>query len=136
MYWSPCLTKVGTVKSTLNSAISLAKYSKDYDVTIINVFGEWSNYEKYLNQNNVNLKNLTFNYYNFLPKNGFIKSRFSYIIIFLISAFPLLFFIKSRKPDYLIIHLITSLPLFLLNLFNLQTRVILRISGFPKNDII
>ena len=132
MYWSPCLTKVGTVKSTLNSAISLAKYSKDYDVTIINVFGEWSNYEKYLNQNNVNLKNLTFNYYNLLPKNGFIKSRFSYIIIFIISAFPLLFFIKSRKPDYLIIHLITSLPLFLLNLFNLQTRVILRISGFPK----
>ena len=56
MYWSPCLTKVGTVKSTLNSAISLAKYSEDYEVTIINVFGEWSNYEKYLSQNNVNLK--------------------------------------------------------------------------------
>ncbi len=60
VYWSPCLTKVGTVKSTLNSAISLAKYSKNYEVTIINVFGEWSNYKKYLNQNNVNLKNLTF----------------------------------------------------------------------------
>ena len=36
------LTKIGTVKSTLNSAISLAKYSEDYEVTIINVFGEWS----------------------------------------------------------------------------------------------
>ncbi len=135
VYWSPCLTKVGTVKSTLNSAISLAKYSKDYEVTIINVFGEWSSYRKYLNQNKVNLKNLTFNYYKLLPKNGFLKSRLSYIIIFVISALPLLFYIKSRKPDYLIIHLITSLPLFLLNLFKIQTQVILRISGFPKMNL-
>ena len=135
VYWSPCLTKVGTVKSTLNSAISLAKYSKNYEVTIINVFGEWSSYKKYLNQNNVNLKNLTFDYYKLLPKNGFLKSRISYIIIFLISALPLLFFINIRKPDYLIIHLITSLPLFLLNFFKLQTQVILRISGFPKMNI-
>ena len=134
-YWSPCLTKVGTVKSTLNSAISLAKYSRNYEVTIINVFGEWSSYKKYLNQNNVNLKNLTFNYYKLLPKNGFLRSRISYIIIFVISALPLLFFINRRKPDYLIIHLITSLPLLLLNFFELQTQVILRISGFPKMNI-
>ena len=58
VYWSPCLTKVGTVKSTLNSAISLAKYSEDYEVTIINVFGEWSNYEKYLSQNNLPFYNI------------------------------------------------------------------------------
>ena len=135
MYWSPCLTKVGTVKSTLNSAISLAKYSEDYEVTIINVFGEWSSYEKYLNRNNVNLKNLTFDYYNLLPKNGFLKSRLSYIIIFLVSAFPLLFFIKSKKPNYLIIHLITSLPLILLNFFKIQTKIILRISGFPRMNL-
>ncbi len=135
VYWSPCLTKVGTVKSTLNSAISLAKYSEDYEVTIINVFGEWSSYKKYLNQNNVNLKNLTFDYYKLLPKNGFLKSRISYIIIFIISAFPLLFFIKNRKPDYLIIHLITSLPLILLNFFKIQTQVILRISGLPKMNL-
>ena len=135
VYWSPCLTKVGTVKSTLNSAISLAKYSEDYEVTIINVFGEWSSYEKYLKQNNVNLKNLTFDYYNLLPKNGFLKSRLSYIIIFLVSAFPLLFFIKSKKPDYLIIHLITSLPLILLNFFKIQTQIILRISGFPRMNL-
>ena len=36
-YWSPFLTKVGTVKSTLNSAISLAKFSNDYNVIIINL---------------------------------------------------------------------------------------------------
>lgn len=135
VYWSPCLTKIGTVKSTLNSAISLAKYSEDYEVTIINVFGEWSSYEKYLNRNNVNIKNLTFDYYNLLPKNGFLKSRLSYVIIFLVSAFPLLFFIKSKKPDYLIIHLITSLPLILLNFFKIQTQIILRISGLPRMNL-
>ena len=136
VYWSPCLDKVGTIKSTLNSAISLAKYSKDYDVTIINVFGEWSSHYKYLEQNNVKLQNLTFDYYNLLPKKGFLKSRLSYIIIFLISLIPLLLLIKKKKPDYLIIHLITSLPLFLLNFFKLKTQVILRISGFPKMNLL
>ena len=136
VYWSPCLDKVGTIKSTLNSAISLAKYSKDYDVTIINAFGEWSSHYKYLEQNNVKLQNLTFDYYNLLPKKGFLKSRLSYIIIFLISSIPLLLLIKKNKPDYLIIHLITSLPLFLLNFFKLKTQVILRISGFPKMNLL
>ena len=28
-YWSPCLSKVGTVKSTLNSALALSKYTKE-----------------------------------------------------------------------------------------------------------
>ena len=37
-YWSPCLNPVGTVISTLNSAVAITKYSKDYDVTIINVW--------------------------------------------------------------------------------------------------
>ena len=45
VYWSPCLNKVGTMKSTLNSAISLAKYSKNFEVTIINVFGEWTKFK-------------------------------------------------------------------------------------------
>ena len=76
-YWSPFLTKVGTVKSTLNSAISLAKFSNDYNVIILNIFGEWTKYKNYLEKNGVKLKNLSFNYYNLLPKTGFFKSRFS-----------------------------------------------------------
>tara|TARA_B100000963_G_scaffold144100_1_gene125563 strand:+ start:17630 stop:18778 length:1149 start_codon:yes stop_codon:yes gene_type:complete len=131
-YWSPCLTKVGTVKSTLNSAISLAKYSKLYNVKILNVFGEWNNYKKILKENDVVVEDLTFNYYNFLPKNGFISSRISYTLIILISFIPLMFFFKKRKPDFFIIHLLTSLPLILINLFNLKTNMILRISGYPR----
>ena len=131
-YWSPCLTKVGTVKSTLNSAISLAKYSKRYEVKILNVFGEWSKYKNYLKKKNVEVEDLTFNYYNFLPKNGFLHSRFSYLIICVISLIPLISFLKRKKPDFLILHLITSLPLILLNILKFKSQIILRISGFPR----
>ena len=123
-YWSPCLDKIATIKATINSAISLAKYSKIYEVKIIDVCGEWSNYKNYLSNQNIELVNLSFNYYNILPKNGFIKSRISNLIIILISIIPLIFFIKNKKPDYFIIHLITSLPLILLNLINTETKEI------------
>tara|TARA_B100000575_G_C23133130_1_gene657666 strand:- start:2498 stop:3364 length:867 start_codon:yes stop_codon:yes gene_type:complete len=43
-----------------------------------------------------------------------------------------MFFFKKRKPDFFIIHLLTSLPLILINLFNLKTNMILRISGYPR----
>ena len=46
IYWSPCLNPVGTIKSTINSAVSLSKYSKDYEVTIINACGEWDKFVK------------------------------------------------------------------------------------------
>ena len=131
-YRSPCLNKVATVKATINSALSLSKYSKDYDVKIINVCGEWNNYKSYLQANNIGLEKLSFDYYNFLPKNGFIKSRISYLIIILISFIPLIVFLKNKKPDFFIIHLITSLPLVLINLLKSKTKIILRISGFPK----
>ena len=131
-YWSPCLDKIATIKATINSAISLAKYSEMYEVKIIDVCGEWSKYKNYLSSQNIELVNLSFNYYSILPKNGFIKSRISNLIIILISIIPLIFFIKNKKPDYFIIHLITSLPLILLNLINTKTKMILRISGFPK----
>ena len=131
-YWSPCLTKVGTIKSTLNSAISLAKYSNEYEVKVLNVFGEWTKYKEYLKNKKVDVEDLTFDFYKFLPKNGFFKSRFSYIIIILVSFLPLIFFLKRKKPEFLIIHLITSLPLILFNFFNLPTKLILRISGYPK----
>ena len=131
-YWSPCLSKVATVKATMNSAIALAKYSDLYKVKIINVCGEWTRYKNFLLENNVMIEDLTFDYYNYLPKFGFIRSRISSLIIILISFIPLILFLKNKKPDYLIIHLITSLPLIILNFINTNTKMILRISGFPK----
>lgn len=136
-YWAPCLNKVGTVISSLNSALAMSKYEKkQYDIYMINVFGEWNEYEKILKTNGVKIINLTFSYYNLLPKTGFILSRFSYWIIFFVSFFPLLFLLKKKKPDFIILHLITSLPLTLMNIFSFKTNFILRISGYPKLNLL
>ncbi len=135
-YWSPCLNPVGTVISTLNSAIALSKYSKDYKAYIINVCGEWDSYIEEINKNSVEVIEFKFKYFKYLPKTGYIGSRFSYFIIFVCSFFPLLFLLKSHKPQILILHLISSLPLTLLNYFSFETKFILRISGYPKLNFI
>jgi len=135
-YWSPCLNPVGTVVSTINSAISLSKYDKNNDVRLINVCGEWDQHRKTLNKNSIELIDLNFKYFKILPKRGFLGSRFSYIVIFLLSFFPLIFLLKKEQPNKIILHLITSLPLTLLNIFKFKTDFILRISGYPKLNIL
>ena len=132
-YWSPCLEKVGTYKSTINSAISLARYSNNtLSVKLINVCGEWDSEKKIFDEHHIELIDLNFKYFKYLPKNGFFKSRISHLIIILFSIIPLIKLLNKDKPDILIIHLITSLPLFLKYIFNFKTEIILRISGFPK----
>ena len=82
-YWSPCLSKVGTVKSTVNSALSLSKYAKGkYKVKIINSCGEWDEYSEIFKENGIDLIEFKFKFFSYLPKYGFIKSRISYLIIF------------------------------------------------------
>ena len=135
-YWSPCLTKVGTYKSTINSAISLAKYSKNqYSVKIINSCGEWDSQKELFKKNKIELINLGLNYFQFLPKTGFLKSRFSYLIIFILSFFPLMKLILKEKPHFLIIHLLTILPLSINFMRKNKTKIVLRISGFPKFNL-
>ncbi len=134
-YWSPCLTKVGTVSSTINSAIGLSKYGK-YKVTIVNTCGEWDIYKKKFSDNKINVIDFPIKFFKFLPKEGYLSSRISYLVIFLFSFFPLLRLLKKKPPEFLIIHLITSLPLFLLIFFKFNTKFILRISGLPKLNII
>ena len=48
------------------------------------------------------------------------------------SILPLHKTLKEKKPNFIVIQLITSLPLILLILFNYNTNFILRISGKPK----
>ena len=54
----------------------------------------------------------------------------------MLSILPLYRFIKKDKPDYIIAHLITSLPIFLFKIFKFKTKLILRISGYPKLNFI
>ncbi len=133
IYWSPCLGNVGTIKSTINSAVSFKKYSKnEFSVKIINACGEWNNDKEFFKKNNVEVVDLAFNYFKYLPQDGYFRSRISYIIIFIISFIPLTIYLKKQKNSFFISHLITSLPLFLSLFFKKNIKFILRISGYPK----
>ena len=136
-YWSPFLVPIATPKAVVNSAKSLKNYGKNYECSIINFFGEFNSFENILKNKNIKLINC-FNkrLLNVLPKYGKLKSRFSFIIVFILSFFPLKRLISKQKPDFLIIHLITSLPLILLIFFKFKTKFILRISGLPKLGIL
>jgi len=136
-YWCPFISKVATVKAVINSADSLVKYSKDkLKPFILNAAGEWDSEIKIISEKKIGIINLPNKLnYNTLPRFGFIRSRITYILIFLNSFFPLYKILKKEKPEYLIIHLVSSLPLILLFLFKFETKFILRISGLPKLNI-
>ena len=136
-YWSPFISKVATIKAVYNSVNSINKYSNNkLSPKIIDVYGEWESY-KYFNQKKNNFYPLSsLRFINKFSSLGFFKSRLKYIIIFLLCFFPLKKFLSNKRPDFLIIHLITSLPLFLNLLFKFQTKLILRISGKPKLNLI
>ena len=132
-YWSPSLVNIATNKAVVNSACCLRKYNKSFETSIVNFFGEFKHYYDQLKFNKVDLINFySEKFHKYLPRHGFFKSRFSFTIIYILSFFPLLNLLNKKKPDFLIIHLITSLPLTLLILFKFKTKIVLRISGFPK----
>lgn len=132
-YWSPHLSNdIATIKSVKNSASSLKDYSNSYSVSILDAVGEWKDNKFFFENKKIDIICLGKDIYNSLPRGSFIKSRFSYIKIFIFSFFPLLKILKKNQPDYLIVHLITSLPLFIYIIFNFKTNLILRISGLPK----
>lgn len=133
-YWSPHISNVATIKNVINSAISLKKYEKKiFDVKILDVLGEWEGYTKIFNFYGIEiLKFSNFNLNKFLPLSGFLKSRIVYFFVFFFKINQLKKILKSEKPDFLIIHLITVVPLYLLIFNKFQTKFILRISGLPK----
>ena len=128
-FWCPFIGNVGTANAVLQSAKALSK-SKNYKCKVINVFGEFDRYQKFFNENNIEeIKLIKNRFFNLLPKNGFFWSRINFILIFLLSFFPLLLYMKNNKRDYLFIYLITSLPLILAKIFNLKNKIVFRVSG-------
>ena len=133
-YWGPFIdNKIATVKAMYNSAVGVNTYSNNFKALIVNSIGEWN--FKINDENSKYFLNQNFDIYNLLPKYGFIKSRISYIIIFILCFFQLLKTLKKYKPDIFIAHLIVSLPLVLFKIFNLKTKLIIRISGKPRLNI-
>ena len=138
-YWSPFISKVATVLSVVKSAESILKYSKkkeEINVALIDAIGEWKDYENKINPKIEIIKLNEINFLKYLPKGGFIKSRISYLFIFIFNFFKLRNLLNKKKPEYLIVHLMTSLPIFLSIMLKNKTNIILRISGHPKLNII
>lgn len=135
-YWCPFLSKVATVQAVLNSAISVKKYSKNkISPYIINTVGEWNQFKNIIDEKNIKLVNFIESKYLYksLPRYSYLKSRFSYMLIFFLTIFKLYKFLDKRtKDDIFVIHLISSLPLLLILVFNFRCKFILRISGYPK----
>ena len=128
-YWCPVLSNVATVTAVINSAVATSKYSKNIKVSLIDTLKEWDNFKSVINDK-IEIKKIS-NLNFFFPKYGFFM-RLNYMKIFIYTFFPLFKLLKKDNPDYIIVHLITSLPLILKTIFNLETKIILRISGFPK----
>lgn len=136
-YWCPFIDKVATIKAVINSCEGIKKYSLDKTPIIINAVGEFDDYEQQIQNKKIKIIRLSKeNYIKKFPKYGFFASRFLYIFIFFFCSWKLKKLLKEDKPDYLIAHLITSLPIFLFLFSNFKTKLVLRISGFPKLNLL
>ena len=133
-YWLPFIGKIGTIAAVVNSAISLQKYSKNnYQVTIINAVGEWSEHLDFFKKNNIKVITLNnSNIFKKLPRRGFFFSRLTYFYIFFSCFFRLKKLLHNNPPDIFVAHLITSLPLILNFFYSFKTKMVLKTSGLPK----
>ncbi len=131
--WCPLISEVGTTYTVLNTLAAFKKFSKSkIQNSVINVAEEWTRYKKNLDSFSTNLIDLKTKLdFKKLPKNSFIKSRFTYLVIFFFSILKLHRLLKKEQPDFLIIHILTPIPLFLLLFNKYNTKFILRISGYP-----
>ena len=113
-YWSPFLSNIATVDAVTNSINSLKRYGNKnkYKPFIVDSSGEWQ--EKLDKASGIDIIKLyNKNYYKFLPRGNFLKSRLSQLIIFILNFNVLRKLLLKEKPDFLVAHLVVSLPLVL-----------------------
>ena len=131
-YWAPFLSNIATVSSVIRSIESIKVYNKkNLEISIIDSVGEWDQIKEKVKDIDV-IKLYKKSLIEKLPKGGFLKSRFTQLFIFIYSFFKLLNLLKKKEPDYLIAHLIISLPLILMSFLKNKTKLIVRISGLPR----
>jgi glycosyltransferase involved in cell wall biosynthesis len=132
-YWSPFFGNVGTVKSVLQSAISVKKFSREkVEVTILNCFSEWDFCREIIKNNFLSIINLQEEIVINTDIYGYFKSRFLNLFFFFILYKKLKRIIYREQPDYLIVHLLTYIPLILFFFNKFNTKLYLKISGRPK----
>lgn len=133
-YWCPFLTNIATIEAVKRSAVAMKKYSsvkESINVKILNSFGEWSFFKNNLDGVEIH-DTQKLNLFSLLPKTGIVKSRITFLIVLILNFLPLINLISKKKPNYLIIHLLTILPIILSPILSKNTKIILRISGLPK----
>ncbi len=129
-FWAPFNSNIGTIKSVINSIKSIKKYSGEkIKPVLIDSTNEWKKYNDiheiiYLRKNKFDFRKI--------KNKGYFWSRLFYLNIFISCFFKLDNELKKHKPEYLIAHLVSSLPIMLFLLFSYNTKLILRISGEPK----
>ena len=134
-YWAPFLSNIATISSVVKSIESIKTYSKkNIEISIIDSVGEWGKVKKKTKNINI-IKLYNQSLIDKLPKGGFLKSRFTQLFIFCFSFFKLLKLLKKNEPDYLVAHLIVSLPLTVMSFLHNKTKLIIRISGLPKLNL-
>ena len=134
-YWSPFISYVATTYAVINSIVAMKKFSKKkVNISLINVASEWNDHIEKIKKENIKLIELKKKKIDFknLPKGNFIKSRITYFIVFFCSIFQLHRLLKEEKPKYLVIHLLSFIPMTLLLFFKYETKFILRVSGYPR----
>ena len=124
-YWSPFLSNIATIDAVINSINSLNRYDKNkkYETFLIDSSGEWQEKKEKVEGINI-IKLYKKNYYKSLPRGNFFKSRLSQAILFVKSFYLLKQLLTKEKPEYLIAHLIVSLPLVLFFFFKFDTKLI------------
>ena len=80
--------------------------SKKFNCKIMNVYGEFDEYSSLFKKKNIEeIKLLKNRFVKKLPKKGFIWSRLNYILIFILSLFPLFVYLKKNKEEIMFLSL-------------------------------
>ncbi len=123
-FWSPMLSKVGTVSAIIGMANSIKKFSS-LEIYILDILGEFSDYK---NQNFYFLKFSNIN--KIIPNKGKISKLL--IIFFSLISLPFLIYnVKKHKPDYIITGLVGFIP-GILKYFFKNLKIINSIQGYPN----
>ena len=126
-FWSPMLSHVGTFQAVISMSEALDEFN-DYQVFLINVFGEFDEYEN-PNIQKINLLRIK----KYIPNRGNFSKLFCYSITF--ALIPILYYwVKKKKPDIIIANLVGYIPNILKIFTNIK--VINSIQGFPRFNLL
>ena len=100
VFWCPFISKVGTINAVMESAKALAN-SKKFECKIINVFGEFDDYNYIIKKNKIKEVKLIKNRFLLkLPKEGYFWSRLNFVLIMIFGFSPLFLYLKKIVENY------------------------------------